>query len=172
MEIQLKECDESNIEVVLKLSRDTFYESFSKMNTKENMDTYLNSAFNREKIKAELRDPNSTFFLLLLNNNVIGYLKINEHEAQTDLKDEPGLEIERVYIMAEFQGRGLGKVLMIKGIEIAQANNKAYVWLGVWEKNVRAIQFYERMGFNTFATHDFYLGDEKQTDILMKMILD
>lgn len=172
MEIHLKECDKSDIDLILKLSRETFFDSFSAMNTAENMDKYLAKAFNRKKIKAEIRDPDSTFFLLLLDNNAAGYLKINEHEAQTDLKDDSGLEIERVYIIAEFQGRGLGKVLMNKGIEIAQANKKEFVWLGVWDKNVRAIQFYEQMGFNTFTTHDFYLGDEKQTDILMKRILE
>ena len=168
MEMHFRECNESDVDLIVKLGKETYFETFSEMNTEENMSIYLAKAFNREKIAAEIRDPNSTFFLLLLRNKPAGYIKVNEKQAQTEIRDDTGIEFERIYNKKEYQGMGLGKVLINKGIEIALKKNKKQIWLGVWEKNTKAILFYEQMGLRKFMTHDFYMGDERQTDHLMK----
>ncbi|SMG52036.1 GNAT family N-acetyltransferase, partial [Sphingobacterium psychroaquaticum] len=102
-------------------------------------------------------------------NEVIGYLKINFGQSQTELKDEKALEIERIYVLKEYHGKNVGQVLYQKAMEIAKEKKADYVWLGVWEENPRAISFYKKNGFVEFDKHIFKLGDDEQTDIIMKL---
>src|SRR5690606_31965079 len=120
----------------------TFAETFSATNAEENMNQYLEEGFSTEKLTAELNDPNSEFYFALLGRNVIGYLKLNTGEAQTELKHDNALEIERIYVLQEFHGKKIGQMLYEKALEIAKRQNADYVWLGVWEENRRAINFY------------------------------
>lgn len=106
-----------------------------------------------------------------LADKVIGYLKVNFEQSQTELKDDKALEIERIYVLKEFHGKNVGQALYEKAIELAKEKKVKYVWLGVWEQNQRAIKFYQKNGFIPFDKHIFTLGDDKQTDILMKLIL-
>jgi ribosomal protein S18 acetylase RimI-like enzyme len=106
-----------------------------------------------------------------MDQNVIGYLKLNFGASQTELKDNNALEIERIYVLKEFHGKKVGQFLFDKAIEIAKEYHVAYVWLGVWENNKRALQFYTKNGFVEFDQHIFVLGDEAQTDIMMKLEL-
>jgi ribosomal protein S18 acetylase RimI-like enzyme len=107
-----------------------------------------------------------------MDHNVIGYLKLNKGGSQTELKDNDALEIERIYVLKEFHGKKVGQMLFEKAIQIAKEQNAEFVWLGVWEENKRAIQFYTKNGFVEFDQHVFVLGDEPQTDIMMKLQLN
>ena len=98
--------------------------------------------------------------------------KINFGQSQTELQDDTALEIERIYVLKEFHGKKVGQVLYEKAIEIAKQKNAHYVWLGVWEENPRAISFYKKNGFVEFDKHIFKLGDDEQTDIMMKLKLE
>jgi ribosomal protein S18 acetylase RimI-like enzyme len=98
-------------------------------------------------------------------------LKINFGDAQTELKDNKSVEIERIYVLQAFQGKKLGQALYEKAISIAKEMKVKYVWLGVWEQNHRALQFYKKNGFVQFDTHIFKLGNDEQTDIMMKLEL-
>ena len=98
----------------------------------------------------------------------MGYLKLNGGNSQTELKDERTLEIERIYVLSSWYGKQVGQLLYNKAIEVALELNADYIWLGVWEENQRAIRFYERNGFVAFDKHIFRLGDDEQTDIMMK----
>jgi ribosomal protein S18 acetylase RimI-like enzyme len=101
----------------------------------------------------------------------VGYLKINFGASQTELKDNEALEIERIYVLQAFHGKKLGQALYEKAISIAKEMKVKYVWLGVWEQNHRALQFYKKNGFVPFDTHIFKLGNDEQTDIMMKLAL-
>lgn len=169
--IEIRRVILDDIEQLQQIGRQTFYETFSVGNTKENMIKYLNEGFSTEKLTAELNDNNAGFYFATLNNNVIGYLKLNFGQSQTELQDEKALEIERIYIAKEFHGKKVGQVLYEKAIEIAKQKNADYVWLGVWEENPRAISFYKKNGFVEFDKHIFRLGNDKQTDIMMKLYL-
>ena len=103
---------------------------------------------------------------------VSGYLKLNEAPAQSDLNDPQSLEIERIYVRKELQGKGLGKALINYSIQAARDRRKQYVWLGVWEKNSEAIAFYGKMGFAVAGRHTFRMGDEIQGDQVMKKVLE
>lgn len=161
----------TNIDEILFISRKTFIESYSKYNTKENMELYLEENLSDQKLIQELTNPDSEFYLAIKNNNVIGYLKVNFGAAQNDLNDQQSLEIERIYISKEFYGKGFGQLLFNKAVAIATSHHLNYIWLGVWENNVKALNFYQRNGMVQFNKHAFMFGKDKQTDILMKLEL-
>lgn len=169
--ITIQEVTLNDIEQLQKIGRETFSETFSSSNTEKNIEKYLAEGFSNEKLTNELNNENSEFYFALSENNIIGYLKINFGASQTELKDEKALEIERIYVLKEFHGKKVGQILYEKAIEIAKQKNSDYVWLGVWEENPRAISFYKKNGFIEFDKHIFKLGDDEQTDIMMKLKL-
>lgn len=168
MNIFLKRCTFSDFDVLRELSVRTYYETFAHLNTKEDMSAYIEAAFNVGKLSRELNDPNSEFYFLYSNGQLAGYLKLNEAPSQTDINDKSSLEIERIYVSSEFQSTGLGRYLMEQAVTIAAERKKAYVWLGVWEKNEKAIHFYKRNGFYEAGTHTFVMGEDVQTDYIMR----
>ena len=169
--IKIKKVTLADIVQLQEIGRQTFAETFSSTNTEENMKAYLEKGFSNAKLSAELDNPNSEFYFATLNNKVIGYLKINFGSAQTELKDDKALEIERIYVLQEFHGKKVGQLLYDQAIHLAKEKKADYVWLGVWEKNHRAIQFYTKNGFVEFDQHIFVLGDDEQTDIMMRLEL-
>ena len=161
----------NEVEMLQQISRQTFHETFSDTNTEENMQKFLDEAYNIVKLKAEMENPDSAFYFARHGEKVAGYLKINVGQAQTEKKDPESLEIERIYVLKEFLGRGVGQLLYNKAYDIAKNGHYKYLWLGVWEKNSRAINFYRKNGFVEFDKHLFMLGDDEQTDIMMKFEL-
>lgn len=134
----------------------------------ENLEKYLEEGFSLEKLTAEINNKNSAFYFAVLDEQIIGYLKLNSGSSQTELQDDNALEIERIYVLREFHGKKAGQILYEKAIEVAYSQNAVYVWLGVWEENQRAIRFYEKNGFVTFDKHIFKLGNDEQTDLMMR----
>jgi len=169
--IEIKKVTLNDIDQLQKIGRQTFQETFSEANSEENMKNYLGEGFSKEKLTAELNDKDSEFYFASLDNEIIGYLKLNFGESQTELKDNKALEIERIYVPKEFHGKSVGQLLYDKAIQIAKQKNAEYVWLGVWEENPRAISFYKKNGFVEFDKHIFKLGNDEQTDIMMKLNL-
>lgn len=167
-QIIVKKISTNEVEQLQKIAKQTFFDTFSPQNTKENMDKYLNEGFTREKLIAELENKGSEFYFAISGHDVIGYLKINFGDAQTELQDENSLEIERIYVEKDFHGKKVGQILYDKALEIAVSKNLKFVWLGVWEENRKAIHFYKKNGFVEFDKHIFKFGDEEQTDIMMK----
>jgi ribosomal protein S18 acetylase RimI-like enzyme len=155
-----------------KIGRQTFSETFSGDNTQENMANYLEEAFSIEKLTDEFNNKNAEFYFAAIDEKIVGYLKLNFGKSQTELQDDKGLEIERIYVMKEFQGNQVGQLLYNKALEIAQEKNAKFIWLGVWEHNSRAINFYKKNGFVEFDKHTFKLGNDEQIDIMMKLLLD
>jgi len=136
------------------------------------MRKYLSENFSINQLNIELNNENSEFYFATTNNTIIGYVKLNFGSSQTELKDKHTAEIERIYILKEFYGKKVGQVLCDKAIEIAKQKRVAFIWLGVWEENLRAINFYKKNGFIEFDKHIFSLGQEEQTDIMMKLKLN
>lgn len=162
----------SNLLELQKISRITFEEAFGKQNTVEDMQKYLNNKFSNQQLLSELNNKESEFYLAKVNNQVVGYLKLNFGQAQTEIKDKAGIEIERIYILNSHIGQGIGQALFNHCLNLSNKMKVNYIWLGVWEKNERAINFYERNGFTQFDTHLFVLGDDEQTDVLMRLNLN
>lgn len=170
--IEIKRIDAEDVILLQQVARQTFSETFSDSNSDENMQKYSDENFSVEKLISELNHPDSWFFLAIEDNHVLGYLKINKDSAQTELNDSKAVEIERIYVLKEWLGKKVGQLLFEKAIEIAQQENSGYVWLGVWEENKRAIAFYMKNGFVVFDKHIFRLGNDEQTDWMMKKELN
>jgi ribosomal protein S18 acetylase RimI-like enzyme len=169
--IAIKGVTLTELDQLQQIGRQTFSETFSASNTEENMEKYLEEGFAKEKLTAELNNPHSAFYFAVLDEQVIGYLKLNLGSSQTELQDDNALEIERIYVLQAFHGKKVGQLLYEKAMEIGRQKKVDYVWLGVWEENQRAIRFYKKNGFVEFDKHIFRLGDEEQTDIMMKLQL-
>jgi ribosomal protein S18 acetylase RimI-like enzyme len=171
-EINITKVSIADLEILQEIGKKTFFETFAESNSASDMQQYLDTSFSKEKVAGEMNNPGSQFYMAWENNIPIGYLKINTGEAQTDLKEEQSLEIERIYVLAAWHGKKVGQLLYEKALKVAEELKKSSVWLGVWEKNPRAIRFYEKNGFVAFAKHPFKLGGDEQIDILMRKILE
>ncbi len=171
MTITIKKCTLEDSRKLQEISYETFNETFKHQNSPENMNAYLERAFNVKQLEKELSNMSSQFFFVYVNHEVAGYLKVNTSEAQSEEMGDEALEIERIYIKNQFQKHGLGKYLLNKAMEVAMEGNKKKIWLGVWEKNENAIAFYKKMGFVQTGAHSFYMGDEEQIDFIMTKIV-
>ena len=167
--MKIRKINIDDLETLRNLSIQTFKETFEEVNTEEDMQKYLDENLSIEKLKTELENVNSEFYFAENNGEILGYLKLNFKDAQTEKLEENHFEIERIYVLKAFLGQKIGQILFDKAIEIGREKNLEYVWLGVWEENHRAIRFYEKNDFEIFGKHDFVLGEDVQTDLLMKM---
>jgi len=161
-----------DVEKLQAISRVTFIQTFSADNTAADMEAYLNTSFSIEKLTKEINHPDSEFYFAQENDLIIGYLKVNTGAAQTEKKEAAAFEIERIYVDQIYLGKKVGQLLFNKAIEIAKQKNAIYLWLGVWEENHRALAFYKKNGFVPFDKHIFKLGNDEQTDIMMKLDLN
>lgn len=166
--IVIKKAGVNDVSTIQHIGRTTFFETFADRNSEENMQAYLEESFREEKVKRELENPDSLFFVAWDGDEAVGYLKVNFGDAQTDVKDERAMEIERIYVRHAYFGKKVGQLLYEQALAIAKEANKQYVWLGVWEENARAIRFYEKNGFVAFDKHIFMVGDDEQTDVMMR----
>jgi diamine N-acetyltransferase len=168
-EIIIKKVDIEDVEVLLDISIRTFVESYAAGNTAENMQKYIAEVYTIEKIQAELENIDSQYYFAAYKNDIVGYIKTNTNNAQTELQDAESLEIERLYVLKEYQGKNIGQYLFDQSIIIAKDKQLQYIWLGVWDQNPRAQKFYERNGMIAFDKHIFKVGDDKQTDIMLRL---
>lgn len=164
----IRTADEDDAALIADLSRRTFYETFAAQNTKADMDTFMEEQFSRELLMDQVSEPGNTFLLAFMDDQPAGYARLTESENPASLGNADALEISRIYVVNTAIGTGIGKALMDECIQIATERKKDVIWLGVWEHNTRAISFYEKYGFSKFATHLFILGNDPQTDWLMK----
>lgn len=172
MEINIKRCNTKDLNFLREISYNTYNETFKDSNTESNMKDYLNKAFSMEKIKEEFSNKASHFYFIYADEKLAGYLKLNEGTSQTEINDKDSIEIQRIYILNEFHGKTLGSALMHKSIEISKEMGKKYIWLGVWEHNEKALRFYEKNGFYVTGHHSFFMGDDEQTDLIMRKDLE
>ena len=170
--MKIRKINIDDLETLRYLSIQTFKETFEEVNTEEDMQKYLDENLSLERLKSELENLDSEFYFIENENKNLGYLKLNFGNAQTEKVEENYFEIERIYVLKAFLGQKIGQILFDKAIEIGREKNLEYVWLGVWEENHRAIKFYEKNGFEIFGKHDFVLGKDVQTDLLMKLNID
>lgn len=169
--IKIEKVLPEEIEQLSEFSWETFSETFSEFNSAENMQKFREDNFSLNQITTEFHNKDSKFYFAKENDTVIGYLKLNFGAAQTELQETTGMEIERIYVLKKYHGKAIGKILYEKALTTAQDLKLDYLWLGVWEKNERAISFYKKNGFVEFAKHSFMVGNDDQTDIMMRFDL-
>jgi len=167
--IQIKKANLEDLISIQTIGKQSFIKTFTDNNTPENIEKYLQESFNTAQITLEINNPESLFYLAFWENEPIGFLKVNLGGAQTESLYKNTLEIQRIYVLKAFHGKKIGQLLLDKAIEIAKQHLVDYIWLGVWEENHKALHFYNKNGFVTFDKHIFVLGNDQQTDLIMKL---
>lgn len=169
--INIREVSPAESTALHELVVSTFVDSFGQKNTASDMRQYVDEKLNIQRIEKELANAESKFYYALEENEVVGYLKLNWGAAQTDDQAGSALEIERIYVKSDWQGKSIGQRMLDFTFDFARKNKFSTIWLGVWDQNLAAIRFYERHGFVQFGKHPFKLGNDDQTDLLMKIEL-
>lgn len=162
---------QSDYKLLNKLSRETFLETFLKDNKEKDIYDYIEKNLNEVVLKQELCNVDSMFYFIFKQEELAGFIKLNINESQTEQIATNAIEIERIYLKKEFQGCGLGQLLINFAINKSNMLKKDFLWLGVWEKNYQAQKFYKKIGFEKCDEHIFYMGDDPQTDYILKLDL-
>ena len=166
--LRIRKAGKNDAALIARLSRQTFYDAFHKENLEEDMAMYLDKNFNDIAITLEIVDPENILLIIEEDEVSVGYAKLSVKNKQYNQPGFKCIEISRIYCMQQFIGKGIGKTLMQECIAIAQSLEMDCIWLGVRENNLRAIEFYKRVGFTKFDEHVFILGNDHQNDWLMK----
>lgn len=153
------------------LGANTFYDAFAKDNTPENIDSYIKESFSPEIQLNELSQPKMIFLIAESENIPVGYAQLILDSRDESIKGTKPMEIRRIYASQEYIGKGVGKELMSASMREAKQRGCNCIWLGVWEKNQRAIDFYRKWNFKDVGTHRFKLGDDLQKDLVMELEL-
>ncbi|WP_405250565.1 GNAT family N-acetyltransferase [Dokdonia sp. Asnod3-C12] len=159
----------SELDVLQDLAIRTYSSAFAHKNKPEVIASYYEYAFAKAHLNKQLSNEDSLWFFARDNDTIIGYLKLNVNQAQTEFQEPNGLEIERIYIDTTYLRKGYGKRLIDFSISKARQLKKNYIWLGVWEENPDAITFYKKQGFIITGTHDYDMIAEIQTDYIMTL---
>lgn len=167
--IGIRPVRDDELPLLKSIAEQTFTETFGHDNTPEQLQTFFDTDYALETLQAELKHPETEINFILLNNQVVGYLKLSWGEAQTEFELDNALEIQRIYILKAYQGKGLGKFAFEYALEVAESGPFDWAWLGVWEYNIKAQTFYSHYGFEKFAEHEFVVSEDKvDTDWLLR----
>ena len=167
--IEIRKASVADLETIQKISIQTFIETFAAVNTPENIANYIKDSLNTAQLTTEFNNANSQFYIAYLDIEVVGYLKINFGDAQTETINGNTLEVQRIYVLQNFHGKKIGQLLLDEVKKIAKSTAVDFIWLGVWEENHRAIRFYTKNEFVVFDKHVFTMGNDEQTDLLMQL---
>ena len=165
-QIAITRCLVSDAATLSHLASRTFYDTFYDTCSEEDMQQFLDQYYNQDQLEKELSDPNDHYYFALIDGKPVGYLRFGENELPYDRKgNEKALELNRLYVDEQYHGRGIAKQLMLFFEAYAATNGYRYLWLGVWEHNLRAQAFYKKWGyvFNGHK-HPFPIGNTPQTD--------
>ncbi|MEO6525425.1 MAG: GNAT family N-acetyltransferase [Gemmatimonadaceae bacterium] len=165
--ITTRRAEPSDAALLSALAASTFSDTFAADNTPTDIETYMSEAFGEAIQRAELEDPDVSVFFAERNNEVVGYVMLREGPAPPVVRGFDVLEIARFYARRQAIGTGVGQALMQRAIHEAAARGKESVWLAVWERNPRAIDFYRRWEFFEAGTQPFTLGGDQQTDLVL-----
>ena len=149
------------------LGAETFSEAFRAHNTPEDMQLYLARSFGPDIQAAELADPSTIFLIAEVGSEPVGYARLREGDSPAAISASRPIEIVRFYARKRWIGRRVGAALMRECLSETHARGCDVIWLDVWERNERAIAFYQKWGFEEVGTQPFRLGNDVQKDLLM-----
>jgi ribosomal protein S18 acetylase RimI-like enzyme len=160
----------ADAEPLAALAERTFRDSFADDNAADDMDAYVRGSFSLDRVRAELADAANTFLLAFTDGaeRPTGYAKLRTEATDPSVTGPDPVELERLYVDQSAIGHGVGAALMRASLDAARSAGYRTLWLGVWERNARAISFYERWEFRTVGHHVFRLGTDDQRDLIME----
>ena len=168
--IRIRLATTEDAETLARVARKSFYDAFADhpKNAPDDLKMYMDEAFAVETIAAELRDEDSVNFVAEIGGEIVGYAKLKKNSREEGTAGENPIELCRLYSLNEFIGKGVGKALMQHCLDFASENKHDFMWLGVWEYNYRAQDFYRKFGFEKCGEHVFQLGTDPQTDWILE----
>ncbi|RYE24132.1 MAG: GNAT family N-acetyltransferase [Sphingobacteriales bacterium] len=171
MDIRIDESGILDAQLLAQLGAQTFYDAFASFNKEEDMDDYMNTSFSEQRIAEEMIVPGAVFYIAYKDDKAIGFAKTGQKEPPAEIAENTCRELERIYVLKEYQSMKAGEKLLNHCIAKAKEDGLEVLWLGVWEHNNRAVSFYQRLGFERLGQHTFMLGSDAQTDWLFKLKL-
>ncbi|MBZ0111249.1 MAG: GNAT family N-acetyltransferase [Thermoanaerobaculia bacterium] len=142
----------------------TFEEAFGADNNPEDLEAHLESAYGEAQQGDEIADPDVRTLLAFRSKELIGFTQVRRKVFPACVVAEKPVELHRFYLARAARGTGAAKPLMLRAREAARELGGLHLWLGVWERNPRAIAFYRKSGFAKVGSHEFVVGSDTQTD--------
>ncbi len=168
MDLLIRIATRQDVEHIGLIGAETFNQAFEGASSKKKMDKYLKEHFNQYKILKEFDERDTIFFLAYSENQLAGYAKLRGIKRIEKLEGRRYIELERIYVHQQFQGKKIGLKLIQKCLEKARESKFEILWLFVWQKNEQAIRFYNSLGFIKFDKSAFMLDTDQHEGILMK----
>lgn len=172
MPVSVRTATPEDAALLADLGATTFRETFAECNTAEDMEAYLTENFRADGMAQELASPGVTFLIAELSGQAVGYAKLRTGEPDPSVSGADPIELERLYVLAAHIGHRVGAALMSECLRRAASLGFRTLWLGVWEHNPRAQDFYQRWGFRKVGSHIFRLGDDLQNDFILQKDLE
>ena len=169
--VTIRQANADDAKLIAVLGAVTFYEAYFEQDDPPDLANYILDSFEPNKIRAEIENPNSTFFIIFLEESAVGYAKMREASKADCIKSENSVELQRIYIVERVFGKGIGEILLKHCLETAKQKGFETLWLGVWEENKRAQKFYEKHGFQRVGTLTFPYGDIVGINFVMEKVL-
>jgi len=169
--VTVRVADTRDVCLLAELGAATFRAAFEKDNTPEDMAAYLAEHFTEAKLRQEIADPLATFLIAERSGQPLGYAKLRAGAPDTCMIGPKPMELVRLYVLPESIGQGVGARLMQACLATATGLGFETLWLGVWEHNHRARDFYRKWGFEAVGSHLFQLGSDIQTDLILQRAL-
>jgi len=164
----IRRADRTDAEVLATLGERLFRAAFGASNIAEDMQLYVRSAFSPRRQALELSDPSASAWLVDDEaGETIGYAMVKLGAPSHDIDARNPLEIVRFYVDAAWHGQGIAAALMATCVDQAREWGCDQLWLGVWDRNPRAIAFYKKSGFRIVGSQPFQLGADRQRDFIM-----
>lgn len=154
-----------------KLAEKTFRQAFAALNNKEDFETYVADSFTEDKIKSEILDPISSFFIAIIEDQWAGYAKLCKSPPPECGLPLPAIELSRLYSLKQYWGCGVGPALMEKCMEDSRDKAFKSIWLSSWEKNSQGNAFYSKNQFEIAGSKTFALGSDIQRDHIFAKVL-
>ncbi|TKB43252.1 GNAT family N-acetyltransferase [Thalassotalea mangrovi] len=167
MKIQIRTATCEDAKALCEFMEQSFRDTFAEFNTPEDMDAYCRKHFSHAQQRDEIQNPGIITRLMLASANIAGYVQLRPGNAFEHCPLSNPMHLDRIYVAREFLGMGVADSLFLDSMQQAQALNCDGIWLGVWEHNPRAIRFYQKLGFVECGDTRFWLGNDKQRDLLM-----
>jgi len=163
-QLSIRRAELADAEPLVELASRIYYETFAAVNTPENMQAYVSSAFTVKQLRAELNEPEATFYIVEVDGTFAAYAKLLIGQPPKCVTGPSPIELVRFYVDRRWQGTGVAGRFLERCIFDAKRQGCKTMYLGVWEHNDRAIAFYRKWGFARVGEHIFQMGDDPQTD--------
>lgn len=168
----IKQATTTEAQLLTDLGARAFLEAYSDVKAAKDLNDYIKTAFIKEQIEASIKNNEAVFLIAYIDDKAVGYVKLRWDRSHPNLSlQDKNMELERIYVLRDYWKNKVGAALMLQAIEIAKKGNYHYLWLGVWQQNNRAIDFYLKMGFEIFGTKKFYVGEEENDDFVLRIKL-